>query len=48
MGNLQETIFVRAEGGGSGTQEIKVWAPELKQLRGRDRTTLQDILDLTG
>ncbi len=47
MGRLQETTFVRTEEDRSGTQDIKVRAPELKQLKDRDRTTLQDILDLT-
>ena len=47
MGKRQETTFARTEEGRSGAQEIKVRSPELKQLKGRDRTTFQDILDLT-
>ena len=46
-GNPQDTTFGRTEGGRSGTHEMKVWAPGLKQLRDRDRIMLQDILDLT-
>ena len=37
---------MRTEEGRSGTQEIRVWAPQLKQLGDRDRKTLQSILDL--
>ena len=47
VGNQEDTTFRRTEGGRNGTQEMKVWAPGLKQLRDRDRTILQDILDLT-
>ena len=43
---MQETTFVRTEEGRSGTQEIRVWAPQVKQLLDRDRKTLQCILDL--
>ena len=46
-GNLQDTTFGRTEGGRSGAQEMKVWAPGLNQLRDRDRIILQNILDLT-
>ena len=45
-GSMQETTFVRTEEGRSGTQEIRVWAPQVKQLLDRDRKTLQCILDL--
>ena len=31
-GSIQETTFVRTEEGRSGTQEIRVWSPELKKL----------------
>jgi hypothetical protein len=31
----------------SGTQEIRVWSPEMKHLLDRDRQTLQCIVDLT-
>ena len=47
VGNQQDTTFRRTEGGRSGTQEMKVWVPGLKQLRNRDCALLQDILDLT-
>lgn len=47
MGDLQETTIVRTEESRSGTQEIKVWAPQLKQLKDRDWTTLQCLLDLS-
>jgi hypothetical protein len=47
LGNPQDTTFGRTEGGRSGTQEMTVWAPRLKQLRDRDHIMLQNILDLT-
>jgi hypothetical protein len=43
----QDTTFGRTDGGRSGIQEMKVWAPGLKQLRDRDNIMLQNILDLT-
>ena len=45
--SMQETTFVSTDEGRNGTQEIKVWAPQLKQLMDRDRKILQCILDLT-
>jgi hypothetical protein len=39
--------FGRTDGGRSGIQEMKVWAPGLKQLRDRDSIMLQNVLDLT-
>ncbi len=47
VGSQQDTTFRRTEGGRSGTQETKVWAPRLKQLRERDSTVMQDLLNLT-
>ena len=47
MGGMQETTFVRTGEGRNGIQEIKVWAPQLKQLTDKDCKTLQCILDLT-
>ena len=47
LGNPQDTTFGRTEGDRSGTQDMKVWAPGLKQLRDRDHIMLQNILDLT-
>ncbi len=46
-GNTQATTFVGTKEIRSGTQEIRVWAPQMKQLLDRDRQTLQCILDLT-
>ena len=45
-GSSQETTFVRTEEDRSGTQEIRVWSPQMKQLLDRDHQTLQGILDL--
>ena len=47
LGNPQDRTFGRTDGGRSGIQEMKVWAPGLKQLRDRDSKILQNILDLT-
>ena len=46
-GNTQATTFVGKEEIRSGTQEIRVWAPQMQKLLERDRQTLQGILDLT-
>ena len=47
MGSMEQTTFMRTEEGRNGTQEIKVWVPQLKQLMDRDLKSLQCILDLT-
>ncbi len=42
IGTPQDTTFGRTEGDRRGTQEMKVWAPRLKKVRDKDRTTLQN------
>ena len=46
-GNTQSTTFVGTEEIRRGTQEIRVWSPQMKQLLDRGHQTLQCILDLT-